>query len=147
MVWREFINGIDARVEFSQGESSGRIDAAERALSCRIPEALRELLIETGSVTLLGIPVAWGVDDLVRENLDLRNSADFAELYMPFDPLLFFGAGGGGDLFAFVRRPERDRDIFVWDHESDGRWRVAFSLRDYLTQALHGAGSDWFRDR
>ncbi|MFI9342935.1 hypothetical protein ACIG0D_16880 [Streptomyces sp. NPDC052773] len=70
---------------------------------------------------------------ILRKDLKLRNSAGLAELYVPFQPLLFFGGGGGGDLSAFVRK-------------SDGRWRVAFSLRDYLTRALRGAGSDWFRE-
>lgn len=28
-----------------------------------------------------------------------------AQLYMPFDALLFFGDNGGGDQFAFVQTP------------------------------------------
>lgn len=145
MVWRELIESIDPSVEFGGGEGQDYVDAAQIALSCSFPEDLVEILREVGSVTLRGIPVIWSASDIVRENLDLRNSQDLSELYMPFEPLLFFGAGGGGDLFAFVRKPERDRDVFVWDHESDGRWHVAFSLRDYLGRALRGAGSDWFR--
>jgi hypothetical protein len=146
MTWRELAESVAPAVEFGDRETRDRIEAAERVLSCRFPGNLADLLTECGSVTRNGIPVVWGVADIVRENSELRNSADLAELYMPFEPLLFFGGGRGGELFAFVRKPERDRDVFVWDHESDGRWRVAFSLRDYLTRALRGAGSDWFRE-
>lgn len=69
---------------------------------------------------------------------------DLAELYLPFDGLLFFGDNGGGDQFAFVLRDNR-RDIFVWDHETDSRYWVAGHLESYVTHALP-AEQDWYRN-
>ncbi|MER5181768.1 SMI1/KNR4 family protein [Streptomyces sp. NPDC002896] len=104
------------------------------------------MLLEVGGVSgRNGLPVVWGAREILRENIDLRRSSDLRELYMPFDPILFFGGGPGGDLFGFIREPQRDGDVFVWDHESDGRWRVAFSLQEYLEYSLSEAGGDWFR--
>lgn len=59
---------------------------------------------------------------------------------MPFDSLLFFGDAGNGDQFAYavcdgeIRRP----DIFVWDHETDSRSRIARSLESYLERTIEG---------
>ncbi|HMJ10328.1 MAG TPA: SMI1/KNR4 family protein, partial [Polyangiaceae bacterium] len=69
-----------------------------------------------------------------------RCSPEFRELYMSFEPLLFFADAGNGDQFAFaitggvVRRP----DIFVWHHENDSRAWVAPSLERYLEWWLLG---------
>jgi hypothetical protein len=60
-----------------------------------------------------------------------RRDPDFARLYMPFQPLLFFADAGNGDQFAFVMR-DRPTDVFVWDHESDSRQMVAPRLATYL---------------
>ncbi|BAU85302.1 SMI1/KNR4 family protein [Streptomyces laurentii] len=56
---------------------------------------------------------------------------------MPFDPLLFFGEAGNGDLFAFLARIDRP-DVVVWNHELDSRTWVAPSLTTYLDWRLSG---------
>ena len=86
----------------------------------------------------------WSLEQIVQQNLYFRTAPDFAGLYMPFDPLLFFGDKGGGDQFAFVVTPRRP-DIFVWDHESDSRRWVANDLSDYLGRSLGTSGDDWYR--
>jgi len=64
------------------------------------------------------------VERIAADNVGFRSNADFRELYMPFDPLLFFADAGNGDQFAFPRTPPRD-EVFVWDHEDDSRRWVA----------------------
>ena len=60
----------------------------------------------------LGAGLALAVALLVA-GLIFRANADFAELYMPFDALLFFADAGNGDQFAYaiqagaIRRPAR----------------------------------------
>ena len=66
-----------------------------------------------------------------------RRDPEFARLYMPFEPLLFFADAGNGDQFAFVIR-DRPADVFVWDHESDSRSMVAPGLATYLEWWLDG---------
>lgn len=75
----------------------------------------------------------------MEQNLLFWSTDTFPGLYMPFDPLLFFGDNGGGDQFAFVLTPERP-DIFVWDHENDSRLWAARGLEDYLHRSLAGDG-------
>jgi hypothetical protein len=67
----------------------------------------------------------------------LRSSPDFANLYMPFEAMLFFADAGNGDQFAFVIR-DRPADVFVWDHETDSRTMIAPSLATYLEWWLNG---------
>ncbi|NUW33907.1 SMI1/KNR4 family protein [Nonomuraea sp. SMC257] len=66
------------------------------------------------------------------------------QLYMPFNPLLFFADYGGGDQFAYVVDPGR-HDIFVWDHETDSRRWVADNLEEYLRRRLSSSGDEWYR--
>ncbi len=42
---------------------------------------------------------------------------------MPFEPLLFFGDEGNGDLyfFAILDGKIRNGSVFRWDHENDNR--------------------------
>ncbi|WTB91425.1 SMI1/KNR4 family protein [Streptomyces cellulosae] len=100
-----------------------------------------------GVVDAYGTDVVWPLERIVEENLSFWSGEAFAGLYMPFDPLLFFGDNGGGDQFALVVRPERD-DVFVWEHETDSRVWVAGTIDEYLRRAVAedgDAGGDWWR--
>ena len=74
---------------------------------------------------------------------NIRN-ADFAELYRPFDELMFLADNGGGDQFTHVPGGTPN-EIFVWDHETAERRRVAGSLEAYLRRRAAGDGDDWYR--
>ena len=85
-----------------------------------------------------GSSVIWAVSDIVKHNLEFRSSPAFAELYMPFDALLFFGDSGDGDQFACVINAGviRRDDIFQWHHETDSRSYYARALKQYLQKVL-----------
>lgn len=84
-----------------------------------------------------GLGLVWPIERIQGDNLMLRSSPDFANLYMPFEPMLFVADAGNGDQFAFVIR-DRPTDVFVWDHETDSRTMVAPSLATYLERWLNG---------
>ena len=109
---------------------------AEKALGVALPSELRELLLETNGVSAseYGPLLVWNIERIEKDNLDFRSFADFRDLYMPFDNLLFFGDNGGGDQFGYailngvIRRP----DIYRWNHENDAREHAAYSLARYF---------------
>jgi len=103
-----------------------------------LPGDLTSLLSETNGVTdRYGAGLIWSTDRVISDNQSFRES--FAELYMPFDALLFFADAGNGDQFAFPLTSAGARDdVFVWDHESDSRRWYASSLEQYLTWWLGG---------
>lgn len=143
-MWRELAAEVYAGAGFRDPVLSADLDEAERSLGESIPRELRSLLTETdGIIGRTSSDAVWSLDRIVRDNLGFRQDGSFAELYMPFDPFLFFGDNGGGDQFAFVRRPARP-DIFVWQHESDSRKWVANNLQDYLSRRLGQGGDDWY---
>jgi hypothetical protein len=84
--------------------------------------------------------MTWRSSDLERivtDNLRFRTS--FRDLYMPFQPLLFFADAGNGDQFCFPTTSSGVRDdVFVWDHENDSRTWYAASLKTYLDSWLTG---------
>ncbi|MFJ4185231.1 SMI1/KNR4 family protein [Kitasatospora sp. NPDC089509] len=130
---------------FREPAQESALAGAERRLGDELPDELRQLLLESdGIVGRTGVDTVWPVEQIVEQNLSFRSDPSFAQLYMPFDALLFFGDNGGGDQFAFVRTPRRP-DIFVWDHENDSRQWVARDLRDYLGRSLAEGGDDWYR--
>ena len=85
-----------------------------------------------------GLALVWNLDRLVQDNLASRRTPDFAPLYMPFDPLLFFADAGNGDQFALLSPPIDRHDVFVWDHETDSRQWVAPNVEMYLRWWIAG---------
>ncbi|WP_405598180.1 MULTISPECIES: SMI1/KNR4 family protein [unclassified Streptomyces] len=143
-MWRELTSEFPD-VELQAPATPGALAAVEEQLGQPLPEALRQLLLETDGIeACYGTEVVWTAEKILEENRSARSRGEFRSLYMPFDALMFFGDNGGGDQFAFVRTPDRD-DVFVWDHETDSRIWVAPSLEQYLRSALGSDGDDWYR--
>ncbi|MFF2502635.1 SMI1/KNR4 family protein [Streptomyces sp. NPDC058067] len=143
-MWRELASEFPD-VELQDPAAPDSLAAIEEQLGQPLPEALRQLLLETDGIEAdYGTEVAWTAEKILEENRSFRSDEEFRSLYMPFDALMFFGDNGGGDQFAFVRTPDRD-DVFVWDHETDSRIWVAPSLERYLRSALGSGGDDWYR--
>ncbi|MFJ2566296.1 SMI1/KNR4 family protein [Streptomyces sp. NPDC087568] len=143
-MWKEAAAEALPEVEFRPPVDATALAEAERRLGRGLPAQLTALLMETnGMVGEYGTDVVWSLDRIVEQNLLFWSPDTFPGVYMPFDPLLFFGDNGGGDQFAFVLTPERP-DIFVWDHENDSRLWAARELEDYLHRSLAGDG-DWYR--
>ncbi|MET8863932.1 SMI1/KNR4 family protein [Nonomuraea sp. NPDC004580] len=146
-MWRQKIGRLYDDAEFAAPASDEVIDQIERLLGQGVPDELRELLRQTNGVRAeYGSGLVWSVQEIIQGNTEFRHSTDFAELYMPFDQLLFMGDNGGGDQFAYVRNPAgRLDEVFVWDHETDERKRVATSLEDYLERRAGADGDDWYK--
>ncbi|MFF1699472.1 SMI1/KNR4 family protein [Streptomyces sp. NPDC058257] len=143
-MWRAVAGLAYPEAEFSTPVYAADVAAAERRLGCPLPSELVSLLYETdGMVGRYGVDTVWPLERIVEDNLLFRSDSSFADLYMPFDALLFFGDDGGGDQFAFVRRPPRG-DIFVWQHEDDSRRWVARDLKDYLGRSLADGEDDGY---
>jgi hypothetical protein len=117
------------------------IAEAGRALGSALPNGLTSLLVETdGLADQYGFGLVWPVERLVERNLEMRAATDFADLYMPFDCLLFFGEIGNGDLVGFrILHGITPDEVYVWDHELDSRIWIAPTLAAYLRKQL---GSD-----
>ncbi|WP_433187938.1 SMI1/KNR4 family protein [Actinoallomurus sp. CA-150999] len=146
-MWRDLIERLYDDAEFADPASDAGIDQIERRLGQPAPEELRRLLRETDGVRAdYGSCLVWSVQEIIEQNTEFRESADFAQLYMSFDQLMFIGDNGGGDRFAYVRVPAgRPDDLFVWDHETDERLWAARSLQDYLERRAVADGDDWYR--
>lgn len=139
-VWREMLLGLDSQLAFTDPASAADLRNAERALGLPIPTELASLLRESNGVSdPYGTGLIWALDRIVSVNATFRSSPDFAQLYMPFDSLLFFADAGNGDQFAFPITPAGTReDVFVWNHEDDSRRWYASSLEQYLGWWLSG---------
>jgi hypothetical protein len=140
-VWREKLAALSADLTFAPAASEGAVRDCERELGLELPEQLRELLLESDGIQgEYGLGLVWPVLQIRDDNRHFRSSPDFRELYMPFDPLLFFGDAGNGDQFAYAINDGlvRRDDIFAWIHEDDSRTWVAPSLDRYFEWWLEG---------
>ncbi|WP_369199928.1 SMI1/KNR4 family protein [Streptomyces sp. PU-14G] len=138
-MWRERILTLAPGAEPAAPATERALAGIPRALGQPLPEALAALLRECDGVRDEdGTDVVWSAARIAADNAAFRSSPAFAGLYMPFEPLLFFGDDGGGDQFAFVRVPRREEDVFVWEHETDSRTWAAAGLDDYLRRVLGG---------
>jgi hypothetical protein len=79
------------------------------------------------------------VEELIAQNQLFRRNAEYSDLYMPFDCLLFFGGEGNGDQFGYRILGGRIHEtsfIYEWDHESDNRVWFATDLTDYFRRSV-----------
>ncbi|MCX5384543.1 SMI1/KNR4 family protein [Streptomyces sp. NBC_00083] len=145
-MWRAMALQAFPGVELREPAREADLVEAGRRLGCELPEQLAQLLRASDGLTgPSSVDTIWPIAHIVEHNLLFRSDPSFAQLYMPFEPLLFFADNGGGDQFAFVQKPRRP-DVFVWEHETDSRRWVAGDLRDYLERALQEDGDDdWYR--
>ncbi|MFG2140923.1 SMI1/KNR4 family protein [Streptomyces sp. NPDC048650] len=144
-MWREVAGRAFPEAEFRVPVDAVGLAAARQRLGCSLPSGLVSLLQETdGIVGRYGVETVWPLERIIKENLRFWSDDSFADLYMPLEALLFFGDNGGGDQFAFVRKPPR-ADIFVWEPEDDSRRWVARDLQDYLGRSLADDGDDWYQ--
>lgn len=143
-MWTELITGLYPEAELAAPASGALLDEAARRLG--LPADLRALLNETDGV--LGewsVDVVWSAGRILADNEAFRTDEDFAELYAPFDGLLFFGDNGGGDQFAVVPGAPGE-GVLVWEHETDTRRKVADDLADHLRRVLTADGDEWYAD-
>ena len=128
-MWRELADELG--LASSEPASQNDIAEAEAAIGCALPDELRRLLAETDG---LGEGRVMSAREIARVNHEMRTTEDFAALYMPFEPLMFFGADDNGDLYAFriLGGEPNPGDVFVWDHETDSRTATAFGLERYV---------------
>jgi hypothetical protein len=145
--WRRLIGSSFKDAKFYAPASTQEIGHAERDLGVEFPPELRELLLETnGASAHYSSPFVWPVEEIVEQNKHFRANKSFKELYMPFNDLLFFGAEGNGDQFAYRILNGRisDPSIYEWDHETDARTLFASNLSDYF---MRSAPPPSFMDR
>ncbi|MFE3551898.1 SMI1/KNR4 family protein [Streptomyces kronopolitis] len=144
-MWREVAGRAFPEAGFSSPVDATQVAAAEQRLRCALPSEIVSLLLETdGILGPYGVETVWPLKRIVEDNLRFWSDSSLTHLYMPFEPLLFFGDNSGGNQFAFVRKPSR-ADVFVWEHEDDSRRWVARDLQDYLSRSLAAEGDDWYQ--
>ena len=103
-------------------------------LNVALPDDLRSLLAQSDGVEgIYGLDLVWPSARILDDNTKFRTLPTFRDLYMPFEPLLFFGDAGNGDQFAYRICGGRVRPgIFLWNHENDSRSWAAPSLERYF---------------
>ena len=140
-LWREKLAALSADLIFAPAASEEAVRDCERELGLELPQELREIVLESNGIKAqYGVGLVWPIVQISDTNRYFRSSEDFRELYMPFDPLLFFGDAGNGDQFAYAINDGlvRRDDIFAWIHEDDSRTWVAPSLDRYFEWWLEG---------
>ncbi len=139
-MWRNLVSELFEDAEFSDPADPRDVEQIEAAFALTLPGELKSLLGESdGILAHYGTAIVWPTDEMLDQNRLFRESADLAELYMPFDGLLFFGAEGDGSQFGYRVLDGRIREtswIFKWDHESDNREWFAGGLADYLKRSV-----------
>ena len=142
--WRAQISEVFTDAKFAAPAKPAELERAESELRISFPAELRSFFLETNGVTArYGSPLVWPVEEVITQNKLFREQPDFTDLYMPFDSLLFFGAEGNGDQFAYRILGGRILPasfIFEWDHENDNRVWFATDLADYFRRSVSMQG-------
>jgi hypothetical protein len=139
--WRSLVASLTPHAVFFPPADDVSLREAEGRLGLRLPSELRSLYAQSNGIQgEHGLGLIWPIERVVADNLRFRTHAEFAQLYMPFHPLLFFADAGNGDQFAYtiLAGEVRRSDVFVWDHETDSREWAAPDLRLYLDWWLSG---------
>lgn len=138
--WKDLARRLAPDWEANPPAGESGLGATERSLGVQLPASLRDFLTEADGMTdEYGSAVIWSAAEIERNNREFRSTEGFRGLYMPFDHLLFFGQDAGGDLFAFAIHADgriHKRDVFRWDHETDGRSWFAGHLEQYFERRV-----------
>lgn len=122
---------------FREPATPEAIDLVEASLGQQLPHELRELLAETNGIEGgYGLGLLWTAERISSDNMLFRTSTEFADLYMPFDGLVFFADAGNGDQFFMSL--SGNNEVYVWDHESDSRTWIAATVLRYLEAWMRG---------
>ncbi len=139
MSWRLLLTKIGRNLELREGATEAVIRRAEATLGFTLPADLRALYLEADGIGLADeqLDLVWPLSELLETNQEFRSNADFKDLYMSFDQLLFFADDGCGNQYAIRMLPEpSDGQVYEWDHETDDRsWR-ARNVEDYCRRRL-----------
>ena len=89
--------------------SAAEISHAEQQIGIQFPQELHDLLLEMDGDCNLFL----SLDDIIE-----YNAYQYSENY-PIGSLLFFGADGSGNLFAYKveEKEAKSGEIYLWDHE------------------------------
>ncbi|CAH2463082.1 MULTISPECIES: SMI1/KNR4 family protein [Bacillus] len=133
-MWKNIIRSISLDLRLKNPATKDELTEVQKYLHVELPNDLSHLLQETNGIEGEYGDFIWDASRIKTENMNMRNTVVFKDLYMPFDCLLFFADGGNGDLFGYSILNEivqRD-DIYVWNHENDSRTWVAPSLKTFM---------------
>ncbi|MWC26912.1 SMI1/KNR4 family protein [Paenibacillus sp. MMS18-CY102] len=140
-MWKPFISSIDEQSVFVEPATEGELEAVGNSFDLMLPNELKGLLEETnGVIDEFGCHLIWPTSRIIEENLAIRSSEDYKEMYKPFDSMLFVADAGNGDLFGYsiVNGAISKDDIYTWNHEDDSRTWVASSLKQFIEGWLKG---------
>lgn len=141
MDWKRYMDSFTTDVHYVEPATPEQLDEVEKQLNVKLPPKLSDLLKQTNGIfDQYNYPYVWSTNQIIEENLSVRNFEDYKDIYMPFDHLLFFSNSGFGDLFGFaiLNGQVQNDHIFVWDHETDCRKLMAISLETFLKGWITG---------
>lgn len=124
---------------------AGVIEAVEGALGVRFPEELKSLLLETDGVMMteqvtrfevLEFEFIWSMERIQTENTDFMREEVLRKRYGSFDEALFFAGFLNGDrvFFRKIKGRVASTEVFLWNHETDHREKIAESLTEFVKQ-------------
>ncbi|MGG0459093.1 SMI1/KNR4 family protein [Bacillus mycoides] len=133
-MWKNIIRSISLDLRLKNPATKDELTEVQKYLHVELPNDLSHLLQETNGIEGEYGDFIWDASRIKTENMNMRNTVVFKDLYMPFDCLLFFADSGNGDLFGYSILNgivQRD-DIYVWNHENDSRTWFAPSLKTFM---------------
>lgn len=90
-MWRERVSGLTKSAVFKSPADESILEEVETVLKVNLPEELHDLLSESNGIEgEYGLSLIWNCERIIADNLRFRNHADFPDLYMSFEQLLFF---------------------------------------------------------
>jgi hypothetical protein len=137
--WRQRLRAWSRGIQLMAPALSPELAATEAALGTKLPAELRAILAATNGVrTIDAIPI-WPTRTIVESNRLFRE--ELADVYMPFDSLLFFGDNGKGDHYAYriVRGEVDEGNVYCWHHQTDSRVWLSFTIEQLLEHELQRA--------
>lgn len=104
-------------VKFHPAATDREIGEAEKRLNILFPNELKNLLFELNGDNFL----LWSLDQMIKENLDLRsmNPQIIDPELFDFSNFLFFATNGCGDYYGYKVESGKilSPSIYVFDHE------------------------------
>jgi len=129
--WK-LLKECDSRVRLQPPATKDQIETLRVFAAGSLPDTLEDFLHHSDGLFFEFDEIVFPTDRAIRETLRMREMG--TGLPVDLNHMMFIGASGDGDMFAFARSKSGVwlGDVYQWDHETESLYSCGLGIYGYI---------------